>query len=245
MKAFRAALLDASQPVPPGLLDGHGAAAGKRFDVYRNNVAVSLTEALQTGFPVLRKLIGPQNFDQLAGLYLRAHPPASPLMMYYGQDMPGFLKKFEPLQHVGYLPDIARLELALRSSYHAADATPVNAETLAAHPPETMGALRITLAPACILLQSPWPIFDIWQFNTVENAPKPKAVAQPILVTRPEFDPIPHALTPASAEFIATLLNGASLEDAVNAAGPPPGPFDLSQILGLLLSQNAITGLTT
>ena len=48
--AFAAALMDPTQPAPEGLRDPFGGPAGKRFDVYRNNVAVSLTEALETGF---------------------------------------------------------------------------------------------------------------------------------------------------------------------------------------------------
>ena len=74
---FRAALLDAQRPVPAGLLDGAGQQAGARFDVYRNNVAVSLTEALHNAFPVLTRLIGAETMDQLAALFLRAHPRLS------------------------------------------------------------------------------------------------------------------------------------------------------------------------
>ncbi|THH35773.1 DUF2063 domain-containing protein [Aliishimia ponticola] len=239
---FRAALLDARQPVPDGLLDGHGGGAGKRFSVYRNNVAVSLTEALQTGFPVLRKLLGLGNFDQLAGLYLRAHPPASPLMMHYGAQMPAFLEGFAPLQHIGYLPDIARLELAIRASYHAADADPMDAAKLAAIPAETLSTARLQFAPALKLVRSPWPLFDIWRFNSEAGAPKPQAVPQPVLITRPEFDPIPAPLTLAEAECLAALLEGVRLDHALAAA---TGPLDLTDLLSRLVRGQAITDIQT
>ena len=38
---FATALLDARVPLPPGLIDAEGRPAHRRFDVYRNNVAVS------------------------------------------------------------------------------------------------------------------------------------------------------------------------------------------------------------
>ena len=57
-ESFTEALLTPEHPVPDGLIDPAGRPAGKRFDVYRNNVAVSLTGALETAFPVIRKLVG-------------------------------------------------------------------------------------------------------------------------------------------------------------------------------------------
>ena len=237
---FRDALLDAAAAVPDGLIDGHGGPAGRRYSVYRNNVAVSLTEALHTGFPVLLKLLGETNFDRLAGLYLRAHPPQSPLMMHYGQKMPAFLDGFDPLKHIGYLPDVARLELALRRSYHAADAAPVEPRRLAAADPERLAGARLIFAPAVEYVPSRWPLHDIWRFNTEDGAPKPRAVAQPVVITRPDFDPVPHPLTPAEAACLTALQQGRPIARAVSDGEAHDVDFDIGPLLNLLVTGRAI-----
>jgi len=239
--AFRAALLDAGQPVPEGLLDGMGRAAGSRFDVYRNNVAVSLTEALEAGFPAVVKLLGAQNFRSLAGLFLRAHPPGSPLMMQYGDAFPGFLEAFEPLAKFPYLGDVARLELALRRSYHAADSTPADPAILQTLDEDALMAAHFALAPSVQLVRSPWPVVALWEFNMVPGAPKPGPRPQDALITRVEFDPVPHALSHGGGAFIAALLDKAPFGRAQESAIAHDPDFDLGALLGLLLSQAAIT----
>lgn len=234
-EAFRAALLTPDLAPPPGLTDGAGRPAGRRFAVYRNNVAVSLTEALETGFPVLRKLLGPETFRRLAGLVLRAHPPRSPLMMDYGQDMPAFLEGFEPLQHLPYLADVARLELALRRAYHAEDATPVAPDRLAALPPDQVMRARLGLAPAVQVVQSPWPVHAIWAFNMADG-PKPVAGAQDVLVARPDLDPAPYLLPSGGGAVILALQGGATVETALQAAPE----VDLAALFGGLLQAGAI-----
>ena len=241
---FRAALLDGAYPVPDGLIDGNSHPAGRRYNVYRNNVAVSLTEALREGFPVVTKLLGQQNMDGLSGLYLRAHPPTSPLMMFYGESFPDFISGLPQLSHLGYLPDIARLELALRRAYHAADGTAINPEDLGALPPDALMAAQLQLAPAVQLIRSPWPIHAIWRFNTEDGAPKPAAQAEDVLVLRPEFDPEPHLLPPGGGAFMAALAQGASLGEAHEAAHADRPDFDLGPLLALLIQGDAITTLT-
>lgn len=240
---FRAALLDASVAPPDGLLDGFGGAAGRRFSVYRNNVAVSLTDALETSFPVLFKLLGEQNFKALAGIYLRAHPPSSPLMMQYGASLPEFLTQFEPLRSIPYLSDVARLENAIRESYHAGDTTPIDPARLNGIDPETLTQSRVLLAPSLRLIRSEWPLFDIWRFNSVDGAPKPQPIAQSVLVTRAEYDPEPYPLTHAEVETLSALMQGHTLSRAVTAGEAEDTEFDISALLGRLVSQNAIIDL--
>lgn len=235
---FRAALLDPAAAVPEGLCDPEERPAGRRFAVYRNNVAVSLTEALETAFPVLRRIVGDEFFRAMAGVFLRSHPPASPVLMLYGEDMPAFLASFPPVAHLGYLPDVARLELALRAAYHAADSRPVGPEALSAGG-DLMSA-RLTLAPTTRVIRSRWPLHDIWRANTEDGAPKPGRAAQDVLVTRPAFDPKVNLLPTGAEAFISRLAEGGSLAAATLAAG---ASFDPGPTLALLLQGNAITGI--
>ena len=237
---FITALLDAGHPVPPGLVNPDGFPATKRFDVYRNNVAVSLTDALETAFPVIRKLIGEDNFKALAGLYLRQHPPSSPVLMFYGGEMPQFLAAFEPLKHLPYLADIARLELALRESYHAADAPPFDPSALQALSEEALMASVFRLAPPVRLIRSRYPIHGIWQMNLVDGAPKPAPEGENVLITRPGFDPIMTKLVPGGGAFVDRLLQGIPFGEALAATTDILPKFNLSEALVQLLEAAAI-----
>ncbi|MCV2893276.1 DUF2063 domain-containing protein [Lentibacter sp. XHP0401] len=236
-KSFTKALLAPDLPAPDGLNDGHGAPAGKRFAVYRNNVTVSLIDALEAGFPVVAKLIGAENFRNIAREYLRTEPPASPLMMLYGKGFAAFLARFPPLAKYAYLPDIARLEYALRESYHAADHTPLAPEALGRIAPGALADVRLVLAPSLRLVVSPWPVHALWLYNKREGAPKPVAMAQSVLVARSGFDPEPHLLPQGADRFIAGLQAGKTLGDACESAPE----IDLGAALGLLLGTQSIS----
>jgi hypothetical protein len=236
---FAAALLDPERPVPESLVRPDGQPAARRFAVYRNNVAIGLTEALRTGFPVVEKLLGPAFFSAMAGTFLRCHPPHNRIMMLYGDRLPDFLASFPPVARYPYLPDVARIEQALRESYHAADVEALPGNVLAATPEAVLLDRRLKLAPSVRLIRSPWPVHSIWCANA-EGGPKPKAGPQDVLVLRPGFDPRAHLLPARGGVFMEHLLDRATLTEAIAAAGPD---LDLSALLSLLLSGGAITGL--
>lgn len=235
--AFRAALRAPSLPVPDGLTDGAGRPAGRRYAVYRNNIAVSLREALAQAFPAVRTLIGEENFDPVARMFLSETPPASPLMMHYGAGFAEFLETLAPLKKWGYLPDVARLEQALRQSYHAADALPLDPAHLAALSADAVLAARFAFVPAARLIRSSWPVVSVWRY-ALHDGPPPAPPARDALILRPGFDPEPHPLPCGGGAFIAALMAGQRLEDAC------PDDFDPTPVLTLLLSHGAIAALS-
>lgn len=236
--AFAAALLDPDLAVPDGLVDPQGRPAPLRFAVYRNNVVSSLTNVLEAGFPVVRALVGDQFFAAMAGVFLREHPPKSRILMLYGDEFPGFLQGFPPVAHLGYLPDVARLELAMRQSYHAADGVPVSPDLLI---PDRLLMARFCFSPPIRLVTSAWPLWSIWAAHT-RGGPMPSAMqAEAVLIVRPDYDPDPRLLPPACVPVLSALLAGDPLVTALDVAGEG---FDLAGLLALLFGTNAITGLT-
>lgn len=234
--AFAAALLDPDQAVPPGITGPDGLPDARRFAVYRNNVAASLTRALEASFPVVRRLVGDEFFAAMALVFCRAHPPRSRMLMLYGDEFPAFLAGFPPVAHLGYLPDVARLEQALRDSHHAADSTALPAETLAALPESRLLTARLVLAPSLRVLRSRWPIHGIWLANA-RSGPPPRGGAEDVIILRPGLDATPHLLPPGGADFVQALKDGQPLIAALARA---PEGFDLTAVLGLLLQGNAI-----
>ncbi len=237
---FLPALRDPAAPVPRGLQDGSGRPAGRRFNVYRNNVLVSLIEALEVGFPAIRSLLGDENFRNIARGYAQTHPPKGPLMMRYGQGFPDYLAGLRALAPLPYLADVARLELALRASYHAADHIGLTGDDLAKIPPENLENTRLYLAPSVQTLRSAHPIADIHRFALNPTSPKPRPGAQDIAVLRPEFDPSPHILPPGGHAFLTALTAGQPFGNAAEIATAAAPEFDLAAMLGLLLAQNAL-----
>lgn len=236
---FSKALLDNEQPTPDGLIDPKGRPAGKRFDVYRNNVVLSLSDALSDAYPVVQKLVGEKFFQAMAGVFVRQHPPKSPILSQFAPEFPNFLAAFPPVAKLTYLPDVARLEKARTEAYHAQDATPIDGAALAALTPEQMSDAKLRLHPSLHVISSPFPIFAIWQKNaTAPDATIPKH-GQDILIARPHDMVEMRTLPPGAADFLRALNAGRTLGETIEYCEKIPR-FDLTENIGGLFESNLL-----
>ena len=170
--SFAAALADPAAPIPHFTLGRSGVPDGKRFAVYRNNVAVGLIGALEARFPVTRRLMGDEFFRAMARAFVFAHKPPTPLIIHYGRDFPGFVEAFAPARDIPYLGEVARLEDAWVEAYHAAEASPLTLNDLASVAPEKLEGLTFVFHPAARLLSFDHPAASIWAAHQGEASPR-------------------------------------------------------------------------
>jgi len=240
---FSAALLDAGRPVPDGLRAWNGSDPARRFAVYRNNVVVSLTQALADTFPVVQQLVGDEFFAALSRAYLREHPPNSPVLAHWGDGFADWLAAFASTRALPYLPDMARLERARVLAWHAPDATPLTPDELRARLAQTelLPGARLALHPACRVLRSPWDVQALWSAHQREDDWPALDIDRPsaMLVLRdPHDEVLVIGLDDAAADFIEALVAGARFGEALARASG----VDLAATLALLLRHGAITG---
>jgi len=248
IQEFADALFDTEKKVPEGIIGPDGQSAPKRFSVYRNNVALSLREALEQTYPGVRKIVGTDNFNILSGLYFSAYPPQTPMMQAYGDKFPKFLKEFEPLQHSPFLTDLANVEKFWIDAYHASDKAILDAAELGRIDPEQVIHTSFNCHPATAIVKSRYQLHELFLSRDEEgesNVSYEEAnCAQAVLLTRPFLDVQVNKLGPAETEFFNMIINTATLGKSIERAMEVDANFDASAAIALMLSTGAMCDLS-
>jgi len=240
--SFAEALLDADRPIPFGINAHNAAVSARRFAVYRNNVVAGLVKALKSRFAVVEKIVGEEFFAAMARVFVKEQPPRSPLLATYGDDFPAFIAGFEPARGLAYFADVARLEAARTRSYHAADATPLDAQHFATLDADAVGDIRIDMHPSTEVVRSAYPILTIWAMNSGEQelAPIENWRGEDALISRPYLEVEVRALPPGGAAFLLALAAGRRLCEAAEAALADDPDFDLTGNLAELIGSGLV-----
>lgn len=241
---FARALLVPEAPTPKNLLGLASEEPRKRYDVYRNNVTLSLIDSLRATFPVVLRLVGEGMFNAMAQEFVRKSPPTSPVLMKYGQAFPDFVSKFDAVKQIAYLPDIARCELHYLSTYHAADATPLGIDALNAHDPQTMASLSFPCHPSARFFSSKWPVGSIWFTNKFDDEVKSLDITrggEEILFIRPQVEVVAHIISKDLSDFLILIASANTLGAAAEQILAKFPEFDLQNALGAMFHFGLIT----
>ncbi len=242
--AFAAAILDPELPVPSGVVGPDGRPSTRRFAVYRNNVVSGLIATLKAAYPAVLRIVGDEFFSAMARIFVARNPPASPVMLEYGQGFADFIGGFEPAACLPYLRDVAALERAWLEAYHAPEAEPIDPAQLGAIAPERLPFIGLTPHPSLRVVRSAFPVLTLWQMNVEGGMPgvvDSGRGGEDVLVVRPAAEVELRSLPPGTAVFVQALGSGLSLGDAADLSLRDDPEFDLARALGGILQAGAIT----
>lgn len=240
--AFAGALLDPAAAVPAGLTCPPGGNVARRFGIYRNNVTVSLIEALRAQFPATERLLGEERFRFLAREYLRIDPPRDAFLGLWGEGFADYLAASEHLARHPFVPDVTRIEYAHAVATHAQDMPPIDIARLGAIAPDALEGVILRFNPAAMLTSSRYPAVTIFVDNRAPGEPPPRslAVAECGLITRPELAVRILAISPGEHVFFLALKSGAKLGDAAETTCHAYPELDVATALARLFDAGAI-----
>ncbi len=255
--AFARALLDPEAPVPAGLQVWNGSDPAPRFAVYRNNIVVSLAQALADLCPVVRELVGAEFFTAMARCHVAACPPRTPVLADYGDEFPAWLERFEPAADLPYLADMARLEIARVRATHAAEEPALTAAVIGqrigpalagtdAGAAAQLAGSHPRLHPSLSVIASRFAVVSLWAAHQgrgrIEEVDLDLAEAALVLRHDGPADPevLVLPLPTAGACFVRYLLDHATLADAASAAAAVDPEFETGPTLALLIARGAL-----
>lgn len=213
----------------------------RRFAVYRNNVTVSLIDAMASIFPTVQNLVGEEFFRAMARLYVTAHPPTSPLLFTYGASFPAFLENFPPAADLPFLADVARVERLCLDAFHAADADPLDPASLTRIPAEDLANIRLQPHPATRIARLIHAAGTITRNDRADVSLQgvDPMTSEAVLITRPAFDVAIEILPAGGATFLERLIAGAPLGEACLAAEPDNA--DIAGLIALAIGTGAFS----
>ena len=245
--AFAPALLDPAGEIPGIVIGPCGKSAARCYNVYRNNVTVSLIDALASIYPAVQRLTGADFFRAMARFHIRKTPPTSPLLFDYGRDFPAFIEGYEHAQSLPWLADVARIERAWLDAYHAADSAPLLLSALARVAPDRLASLVFIAHPATRVVRSSYSAVTIFAANRGTESARTidASVPEDALITRPDVDVVVRLLPPGGAVFLTHLMSGSPLAEAASAALEDAPDFDLATNIAGLFEAGTFASLTS
>ncbi|WP_439112744.1 HvfC/BufC family peptide modification chaperone [Hydrogenophaga sp.] len=235
----------------PDFLDTRHIQTTRGLAVYQANGHAMAERALFSAYPVVAALIGAANFALLARDLWHQHPPQRGDLAQWGDALPGFLQHNAQLADVPYLSDVAHTEWALHAATGAADIAPDPASfaRLAHEAPE---GLALTLAPGTTVVCSAYPVASLVGAH-LHATPRLDEAAQRLrngqgehaLVWRQGHRARLQGIQPNASALLQTLLAGADLPQALNAAfavTDSASNFDFSAWLSAAVTDALVTG---
>lgn len=190
----------------------------RRLDVYAESVVARLEEALADTYEAVQRVLGEPPFRALTRRYLTALPPHHYDLSRAGDGLPEHLARDPLCDELPFLPDLARLERAVRVAFHAEPAPALGPADLAGLQPERLARAGLVLQDHVEGLRSRWPQRSLRDLRDVADAEVSLRVVdnpEDAIVYRAGLDVVVRAPEPGELACLEALRAGQPLERAL------------------------------
>lgn len=167
---FQTYLLGESEDFVDEVIASNTAIPQERLNVYHEAYYLRLIGILGADFPILKKLIGEDKFNEIAHQYIEAFPSNHFSARYFSRHFCKFLANYHPATEtldgeVGIIVwiEMAKFEEALSNALDAKDAPYLTLEIMAAVAPELWSHMHLIPHPSLSAVSLFYNIPDIWQ----------------------------------------------------------------------------------
>lgn len=219
--------------------------------IYRHNLQATAKRALSITFPTVLQLIGDDLFEYSCHQLLLTSPPDQGDWALWGQGFAPLLEQLKQLDDYPFVADCARVDFLRHQSERAKDHS-VNLASLQLLASVDLDELFVTLPDSLALMQSCYPIVQLWQAHHGDmqdlqlyfTQAKAYLSQQPIqhyaLIYRPEYKASVQEIDKTEFHWLSLLHQGVSIGKALDIMAD--SEFSFEQWLANAIEQRLISG---
>lgn len=224
----------------------------KGLAIYQRNLQANAVRALQISYPTVLKLIGDDLFAYATKKLLKVDFPNSGDWGLWGRNFPELLSNLPALQEYPFVIDIARLDFLMHMQGRERD-TAVDMASMTLLAECELDQLVLVLNPAIKILESDYPVIEIYQANTqLDHAEKylrqaqqklTRNIGQYCLIYRPQYKPLIREIDLVELNWLRLIQQGSSIGQALDTLLMQDQEFSLETWLPLAIQQNLLFSL--
>jgi hypothetical protein len=206
---------------------------------------LALIKAIRVTFPVVCRLMDDRAEYGAIHEYVRNTAGVAGVLLDCGESFSHCLEQFPAADDLPFLPDLARFEWVLERARRAPE--PANRAALSSIHDGDVLDVTFALHPSLLLLETTWPIDDIWEAARHTDGPMPAIAASPqmtrLLIFRAGSAAVSTRLGAAQMSFLQAIGDGTSLPGAIEIAFRVDDWFDPLIMLRDLFDKGLVVGI--
>lgn len=209
---FQSFVLDGTAGIEAAVAETSRVPVQKRLAIYSDAYRARLAEALENNFPVLAKLLGGEQFAELARRFVQQQASGHYSIRWYGAQLPELLAGESPYREQPVLAELADWEWKMTLAFDAADAAPLRASELDALTPGRWAEARLVPHPSVHVLALRTNAPAAWRALNRDEAPPAftQGEAQSWLIWRRGLDTYFRSIDAIEAGALSFIASGQS-----------------------------------